>query len=180
MIDREYCVTMAGYNAWMNGKLYALCARLPDAERRAERGAFFGSIERTLGHILAVDEMVLQHLLTGAARFLPQPREYASFEQLRAAHAGLDARISSWALAVTTEWLHERIPFHAGDRVDGTVARGFWLVHWFNHQTHHRGQITTLLSQRGHDIGSTDLHAMLPSPADVSLHSRVRSGGDAA
>ena len=42
----------------------------------------------------------------------------------------------------------------------------WWSVaHLFNHQTHHRGQITTLLTQQGHDIGSTDLFAMLRAEA---------------
>ena len=31
------------------------------------------------------------------------------------------------------------------------------LLHFFNHQTHHRGQVTTLLSQLGKDVGGTDL-----------------------
>ena len=34
------------------------------------------------------------------------------------------------------------------------------LMHVFNHQTHHRGQVTTLLSQAGQDVGVTDLVAM--------------------
>ena len=34
---------------------------------------------------------------------------------------------------------------------------GFCVTHFFNHQTHHRGQVTTLLSQLGRDYGATDL-----------------------
>ncbi|WP_260618843.1 DinB family protein [Pseudoxanthomonas mexicana] len=39
------------------------------------------------------------------------------------------------------------------------------LTHLFNHQTHHRGQVTTLLSQAGVDVGVTDLLALLPDEA---------------
>ena len=44
MITAEFCRTMAQYNAWMNDRLYALCATLPEAELRRDRGAFFKSI----------------------------------------------------------------------------------------------------------------------------------------
>jgi uncharacterized damage-inducible protein DinB len=72
MISREYCVTMATYGAWMNQKLYSLCGSLPDAERTRERGAFFGSIQRTLHHLLLVDEMLLDHFVSDAPTYLLQ------------------------------------------------------------------------------------------------------------
>jgi uncharacterized damage-inducible protein DinB len=38
----------------------------------------------------------------------------------------------------------------------------WWAVsHFFNHQTHHRGQVTTLLLQLGRDPGTTDLVDLL-------------------
>jgi uncharacterized damage-inducible protein DinB len=168
MISREYCVTLALYNAWMNDKVFALCADLPDAVRRQDLGAFFGSIHRTLNHVLAVDQMLLEHWRSGTPTYLPDSNGHESFEALRTARAEQDSRITAWARSVSSEWLSERTPFHRElEGGAGTVSRGFWVTHGFNHQTHHRGQITTLLSQLGHDIGSTDLHAMAPNPAVI-------------
>lgn len=51
MITNAYCRTMAQYNEWMNSRLYALCATLPEDEIHKDRQAFFKSIYGTLNHI---------------------------------------------------------------------------------------------------------------------------------
>jgi hypothetical protein len=51
MIDRAYVQRMARYNRWQNENLYGVADGLPDEERRRERGAFFGSIHKTLSHL---------------------------------------------------------------------------------------------------------------------------------
>ncbi len=52
-------------------------------------------------------------------------------------------------------------------RLYEAAARNFFslVMHFFNHQAHHRGQVTTLLSQTGIDIGVTDLLALIPDEA---------------
>ena len=83
--------------------------------------------------------------------------------------AALDARLPRWAAGLREDWLCE--PLRYVSRVDGrtrTVPRWVLTAHLFNHQTHHRGQLTTLLSQLGLDIGSTDLPFM----------PRFQTGGD--
>ena len=73
----------------------------------------------------------------------------------------IDARLIGWAATLTPEWLAETLTYTS--KVDGaTRTRPRWLlvVHLFNHQTHHRGQVTTLLTQQGNDPGSTDLPFM--------------------
>ena len=57
---------MARYNRWMNEKLYAVAAKLTDAEYKQDRGAFFGSIHRTLNHVLVGDRVWLGRF-TGVA-----------------------------------------------------------------------------------------------------------------
>ena len=52
MISPAYVRLMAEYNAEMNRRLYGAAARLTDAERKADRGAFWKSIHGTLTHIL--------------------------------------------------------------------------------------------------------------------------------
>ena len=163
MDDQNYYETMAHYNAWMNQKLYAICAAIPDDVRKENRGAFFKSIHGTLNHLLHGDRAWM-------GRFTNQPFSnpmgqdlYAEFEQLRQHRDLTDRQIIEWSQTLTADWLNQ--PFTYKSNIDGkTRILPTWLLvtHMFNHQTHHRGQLTTLLSQLGHDPGITDL-PWLPS-----------------
>ena len=165
MITSEYCSTMAAYNRWMNERLYALCAGLSDQERKEDRGAFFKSIHSTLNHILVIELALL-------ARFAGTPINiefgvdpYEDFDELRSAREELDQRIAEWAADITPELLSE--PHTFVSKVDGashTMPAWILATQLFNHATHHRGQITTLLSQMGLDIGTTDLPFMPDLP----------------
>ena len=162
MITSAFGVVMAQYNAWMNERLYALCADLPDAERRRDRGAFFGSIHATLNHIVYADRAFLSRF-TGDPPQVPELGIdlYPDFETLHLVRSALDGRLCDWTATLQDEWLRESLTYVS--KVDGrtrTVPRWVLVAHVFNHQTHHRGQVTTLLSQMGHDIGSTDLPFM--------------------
>jgi len=162
VIDPAYCRAMTRYNRWMNEKLYALCAGLTDAERKRDRKAFFGSIHGTLDHLLYGDLALL-------SRFTGEPPEmpllgallYDDFAELSAERVRVDARLVAWADGLTHEWLE--LPFVFTSQTDGVTRElPAWtlVVHLFNHQTHHRGQLTTLLSQCGLDPGATDLHKL--------------------
>ena len=150
---------MARYKRWMNGRLYALCETLPDAERRRDRGAFFRSVHGTLNHLLYADLAFLSRF-TGDPPEVPPLGEslYGTFAELAAVRRATDARLEAWAETLTDVWL--AAPFTYTSKVDGatrTLAAWILVVHLFNHQAHHRGQLTTLLSQCGIDPGVTDL-----------------------
>jgi uncharacterized damage-inducible protein DinB len=166
---------LARYNAWMNEKLYAVAAEMPDAERRRDVGAFFRSIHGTLNHLLLTDRAWLWRL-TGAARVAgsrdaagkPIPMSgrldqelYADFEELRRERATTDADITAFAAALTPERLAEEITYRTTAGVEQRHVLWWAVSHFFNHQTHHRGQVTTLLKQAGYDPGVTDLIALL-------------------
>ena len=164
MISSAYSLTMARYNSWLNRKLFELCATLKDEVWKRDMHAFFRSIQGTFDHILAVDVMVMAHFKDGKPRFLPKDTLCSEFPELRRRQETVDAEILDWAGALSTEWLAAPSPFtHHGDGLPRQVTRGFWVMQMFNHQTHHRGQITTLLTQLGIDIGSTDMHMSVPS-----------------
>lgn len=150
---------MAQYNRWMNERLYECCAGIPDAERKRDAGAFFRSIHGTLNHLLLGDKIWMGRF-TGqpfAAGSLAQEL-HADFGALRAERRSMDGAIVEWSQSLTEAKL-------AADLIYTSVVNPkprryplwFALQHFFNHQTHHRGQLTTLLSQRGIDPGVTDL-----------------------
>ena len=168
LIGSEYCRLMARYNRWMNERLYSLCGQLPDRERKRDRGAFFGSIHGTLNHLLWGDRMWL-------GRFVGRPCThpafgadmFADFADLERERVATDRELLEWADRVSPEWLGSTLEYTS--RVDGKTRRlpaGVAAVHMFNHGTHHRGQLTTLLKQAGVDPGVTDL-PWLPGIVDV-------------
>ena len=153
---------LAEYNAWMNGKLYAACAALPDEERKRDRGAFFHSIHGTLNHVLLADSIWMGRFAGPPFAFKGLDQElHASFDELRAHRTEMDERISRWAGGLTDAALGAKLEFKSAI-TKRTHAPTLWRVvlHFFNHQTHHRGQITALLSQAGVDYGVTDLFLM--------------------
>lgn len=150
---------MARYNRWMNETLYACCAQLTDAQRKEDMGAFFKSLHGTLNHLLLADRVWMGRF-TGtpfAVRSLAQEL-YADFDALRAERARTDEDIVRWVGALReadldAELAYTSIVSPAPRRIGMDLA----VTHFFNHQTHHRGQLTTLLMQRGIDPGVTDL-----------------------
>jgi uncharacterized damage-inducible protein DinB len=162
MIDANYCQLMAEYNEWMNAKVYGACASLSEAALREDRGAFFKSIYLTLNHIAYADMAFLSRF-TGEPHEVPPLGEdlFWGFGPLHTERRHLDRRILNWSSALTPDWLTDPLTYVS--KVDGqerTVPRWVLVTHLFNHQTHHRGQVTTLLSQMGIDVGSTDIPFM--------------------
>jgi uncharacterized damage-inducible protein DinB len=162
MIDAEYCQMMVAYGAWMNGKIYACCERLSDDERKRDRGAFFRSIHSTLNHLLFGDRVWLPRF-PGAEGLSYEVRGmgediYDDFEALRRAREAMDADMAAWARRVTDGQLRGSLTWYSGV-ARRELTRPLWLcvAQMFNHGTHHRGQVTTLLKQAGIDPGSTDL-----------------------
>jgi uncharacterized damage-inducible protein DinB len=159
MKTTDYFQRLSQYNAWINERLFDVSSTIPDAVRKENRGAFFRSIHGTLNHILLADKLWL-------GRFLHQPFEYSSldqelfaeFEPLLQERQKTDKEIIAWVDSLTEEQLAAPLKFTSAAKRRECVFP-LWLAatHFFNHQTHHRGQVTTLLSQCGYDPGVTDL-----------------------
>jgi len=151
--------TMAAYNRWMNDKLYAVCAELGDEERKRDRRSFFKSIHGTLNHILLADRVWFGRFIGKPFKVRGLDQElYADFADLRAERGATDQDIEGWAQGLTDEQLAGPLRFTTIVNPEPRVY-DFWVcvTHFFNHQTHHRGQVTALLSQCGKDYGVTDL-----------------------
>jgi uncharacterized damage-inducible protein DinB len=175
MTTPAHFALLALYNAEMNQKLYDAAARLPAGEFTADRKAFFGSLAGTLNHLLSGDTIWLKRFSTHPAQFpalqamhaLPQPSGLThtfgdDLSTLRGYREQLDAIISDWAPQISATDLAHTFEYRS---TRGDVYRkefGLVLLHFFNHQTHHRGQASTLLTQAGVDIGVTDLLLWVP------------------
>lgn len=173
----EAFLLWARYNQVMNQQLYAACEQLEPEQLNKDLGAFFGSVYRTLNHIIIADVYWLGRLSGTPFPLLDETGEpikvrgldqilYPGLAQLQPCREALDLRI----IECIQDLARQSADPGAGlDRIlehrlaDGTVVHftlNKALCHWFNHQTHHRGQVTTLLSQLQVDVGVTDLLLM--------------------
>ena len=164
MIDGAYVQRMARYNRWQNENLYGVADRLSDAARRQERGAFFGSIHKTLSHLLWADRIWM-------SRFTSVPRPpggvaesvslFPDWENLKTERTAFDGTILDWADRIDPAWLAADHTYYSGaTKREVTQPRWVLIAHMFNHQTHHRGQVHCLLTQAGGKPSATDLPFM--------------------
>jgi uncharacterized damage-inducible protein DinB len=164
MIGTGYVQRMARYNRWQNESLYSAADRLPEEARRQECGAFFGSIHGTLNHLLWADELWMSRFC-GTPRppgGLPESTSVrASWDELKRDRGAFDDRIIEWADALAEADLAGDLTYYSG-AAKREVTASKWLIftHFFNHQTHHRGQVHCMLTQAGVRPGDTDLPFM--------------------
>lgn len=167
---------LARYNSWMNARIYERAASLTDEERRRDLGAFFRSLHGTLNHLLLADRIWL-------GRFTGRPEDftskdaagalipfrslgqelYADFAQLRAERAATDVQIERYCATLDAEVLGAPLRYRLTSGAANDHPLWWALTHFFNHQTHHRGQASALLTRLGADVGVTDLIAFLRS-----------------
>ncbi len=158
---------MAIYNRDLNRQVYGVCGELSGEQLGRDRGAFFHSILGTLNHILVGDIVWLKRFSMGTAGLerldsVEQPRSldailYGEFCELQAHRVWLDDLICDWVGELGSADLKIVLDYCNMKGVGARRSLGDLLCHFFNHQTHHRGQVTTLLSQEGLDVGVTDL-----------------------
>lgn len=156
---KKHFVMMAAYNKWANRLLYDAAGALTDEEFGRDTGAYFASMEGTLNHIL-VGDLIWMHRFTGQGE-LPDGLDavlYDQFDELADARAGLDARIEEWVEGLSDIDLVGRFTYVTATDLK-TVSQRLSpaLAHFFNHQTHHRGQAHMILSVLGETPPSLDL-----------------------
>lgn len=170
---------LARYNSWINQRLYEACEGLTDEGRKLERGAFFGSIHRTLNHLVVTDQVWLRRFLQSGADngihfaaldggLIEIPEAYrldmVQFEDwadLKAKRVQLDAAIERWLAKMPGSYLESTMRYGNSRGVQREHPAWQAMTHLFNHQTHHRSQAITLLTQAGIDIGVTDMLALM-------------------
>lgn len=170
MITPSYCQTMARYNTWQNRAIAQAMEQLDEDAIRQERGAFFGSILGTCNHLLWGDRMWMSRFTDDVAAPEVGIRDSSGLTPTSAAWFAeryrLDGRIELWAERLRSVDLAGDLTWHSG-ATGTTMSRpiGQLVVHMFNHQTHHRGQIHAMLTAAGARTDDTDLMLMPPEVA---------------
>lgn len=154
----EIWAQYARYNRLANEALYAACATLSDADRRRDLGAFFKSVHGTLNHLVLGDRIWMTrfagsvHPSTGLDAIL-----FEEFDALRAARAEMDRRIEAFFAELPAGFVERTFRYVNNAGVETADPASVILPHFFNHQTHHRGQVHALLTAAGQATGDTDL-----------------------
>ncbi len=150
---------MAAFSRWQNDRLYQFCDEIGEDERQRDRGLFFGSIHHTLDHICMVNRSILAFLnkepWEGES---PKQIVWPDWNDLKATRLTQDDILSAGGRDWSQDWLAKVIAVK-GLKVDTppTCPRWVMVVQIFQHQTHHRSQVTTALHAMGIDYGGTDI-----------------------
>lgn len=165
MLTGQYARMMASYNRWQNENLLAAAETLPPQVRDADLGAFFHSIRGTLSHLLWADQMWLSRFTTAPrpnVGIAQSPDMIRDWQDLRAARQDADAAIVAWAKTLPDGLLSGDLRWFSGaNNTEMARPLAHVVAHFFNHQTHHRGQIHAMLTRAGAKPGVTDL-AFIP------------------
>ena len=178
---KNHFILMSGYNTRMNNQVYVAASKLTAEQQQQDVGAYFGSMLNTLNHIMVGDLLWLRRFQIHQSLFnnlniletfpdFPGLDKliYHDFGELHQRRKELDQIITNWV----TDELTESDFNHS---IEYTDTKGIFykrnfaelLFHLFNHQTHHRGQISTILSQFEHDIGTTDFLIDIPTESSI-------------
>jgi uncharacterized damage-inducible protein DinB len=166
MISPAYVHTMALYNSEMNRRIYAGAATLGDEQRRADRGLFWKSLHGTLSHLMWGDRHWMSRLDGWPANTVDQKGSadmFRDFSDMHAERLKADGRIEDLANRIDQAWLDSDLVWFSGTmKKELRRPKGQVMTHFFNHQTHHRGQAHAVLTMCGVDPGDTDLLVVVP------------------
>lgn len=164
MVTPEYVRLMAAYNRWQNDGLRRIVTAMDDGALRQDRGAFFGSILGTLNHLLWGDRMWLSRFAGTAApkvALAQSPDLMPTAAEWAAQRVRTDGAILVWAQGLRAIDLAGELTWYSGvAKTEVTRPLAPLVVHFFNHQTHHRGQVHAMLTAAGERPGDTDLFLM--------------------
>ncbi len=153
---------MASYNRWQNESIFTAADKLNDAERKQDRGSFFRSIQSTLNHLLWGDKIWLHRFANTACpnrdSIQQSINECENWNVLKTERLIVDDNIDKWASELNERELADDLSWHSGAiGKHVTKPKAICVVHFFNHQTHHRGQVHAMLTSAGVKPDDTDI-----------------------
>ena len=164
MANGEYALTMARYNAWQNRNLLHATGLLPPEGRGLDRGAFFGSIEATFYHLLWADRMWVSRFrgTSPPEGGIPRSTRFdGNWDEFCERRTAMDREVLDWASRLDAAWFDGELRWFSGALGrEISKPKTVIVMHVFNHQTHHRGQIHAMLTAAGVRPGDTDLAFM--------------------
>jgi uncharacterized damage-inducible protein DinB len=145
---KSHFVMLAHYNRWANKRIYDATEALPEADYRADKGAFFKSLQGTLNHLLVADQIWLRRFTgKGPVHTRLDMILHEDLASLRKARVAEDERIVAFIDGLTEHDLagtFTYVPITNPQQLTQSYEPA--LIHFFNHQTHHRGQAHAIVT----------------------------------
>jgi uncharacterized damage-inducible protein DinB len=152
-------VMYASYNKWANDLLLQECDQIPSEEYHHDLGVYFNSIHGTMDHQYVADKVWL-YRFTGQGDPIDSLDEQLTGDlaTLKEKRRLLDDRICS-VIDQMQEKDFLRTIIYRTVRKPLVMQQplGAALFHFFNHQTHHRGQVHAMLTQLGRTPAALDM-----------------------
>jgi uncharacterized damage-inducible protein DinB len=151
MDQREYFASLSRYHVLAHARLLKALTPMSDVEYHADQGLFFRSVHRTLNHLLLVDLLWQGRIagkpfaMSGLDQELVKERGRLAEEMMGQA----ETRIRAPSAYLDSEGKRREYPL--------TLQ----LAHAFNHATHHRGQVTAVITRLGYESPVLDLPYVL-------------------
>jgi len=166
---KHYLTLRAEHNQWVNTRVYDVAAQLSEADYLADRGAFFGSVHKTLNHIVTTD-LIWMHRIdaTGEAPGGLDAVLHDTLADTRATREALDARMIAAVDGMNDAALAEPIRFKARSGDDVAIAANLMVANLCNHETHHRGQVHAMLTGLGQEMPPLDFFPFLMATGRAS------------
>jgi uncharacterized damage-inducible protein DinB len=175
--DRDRFSLLSRYNREANVKLFAILAALPAGEFSAARGSYFDSIGGILSHTISGDinwmrrfrELFGNQGPLAHARLQPAGHAWINFEfdtleELARERVVVDGLLTEFVANADTTRFGEVLAYSDSS---GTPRRYVFrdaLAHLFNHQTHHRGQVSQILDELGVENDYSNIYDILETP----------------
>ena len=153
---------LARYNRIANERLYEACGQLDPVEYRRGRKGSFGSIHGLLNHLLLGDRIWMSRF-AGRGHTTPPLNSilFEGFAELRSARAAQDEEIEAFFAKTDADFLQRQFPYTNNQGKAYVETALVAVLHFFNHQTHHRGQVHVMISQTDIKPPSLDMHRIL-------------------
>lgn len=148
----------ARYNQWANQRLYAELEKLTPDQLAAPSAANFGSIIAIANHLVLADRLWLFRFTgQGPSVATVDAVPYPALADLAAARIVEEDRTVAFVAALDPARLEANLAFTTTDERPMNMPFALCLAHFFNHQTHHRGQIHGMLGAFGVKAADIDL-----------------------
>jgi len=148
------------FNYWARDRQFQACAALTPEQFLRPMGNSFSSVRDTWAHLMVVEWIWLERW-RGRSPSRQDTEAFAAekfptLASLRSAWGPIETGVRDFVRTCSEEKLSQPLSYINMQGEVWTYALWRLLFHLVNHQTYHRGQITTLLRQLGANALQTD------------------------
>jgi uncharacterized damage-inducible protein DinB len=153
----EDVTNLYAYNSWANRRVLDSCAVLSEEQFTRDLHSSFSSVRDTLVHLFLVEWLWLERWHGRSPSAWTPATNFPDFPAVRHRWEQIERDLTDYIASLTPESLSRVIHHNTTEGIPKSAPHWQMLQHLVNHQSYHRGQITTMLRQLGAKASSTDL-----------------------